>query len=223
VALQRAWIKALRGDYGGAVAAARQALASEPELAGQPSALGAQDNIAWWLSLAGDSAGGLEVFRELEGPEAAADLVRNLVPALVAEIGPTMGPSLTNRKNLVHWLMESGRASEAEAACREAVADLDTYGSLPLEAADDLRITLAEFDYRAGRPAEEMARALDTLSVPLNDPNALQVRSNLAYCLWQDGRPSEALAVYRELLQDLPAGHPLRTQTIQSIATLSDR
>ena len=297
VAVQRAWLQALRRDYGGAAAAVKQALASEPEIAGQPAALAAQNDIALWLSLAGDSAGGMRIFqelvvswtkalgpedrltltarknyvdrlgnvgrvaearrlsedlikdlarvlgpndtltliergyhafwvRQLEGPEAAADLVRDLVPALVAEIGPTMGPSLTNRKNLVHWLMESGRASEAEAACREAVADLDTYGSLPMEEADDLRITLAELDYRAGRPgaaAEEMARALDTLSIPLNDPDALQVRSNLAYCLWQDDRPSEALAVYRELLSDLPAGHPLRAQTIQNIATLSDR
>ena len=297
VAVQRAWLQALRGDYGGAAAATRQALASEPETAGQPSALAAQNDIALWLSLAGDSAGGLEVFRELvgtftkalgaddrgtltvrknyvdrlgrvgrvaearrlsedlikdltrvlgpndtltliergyhafwvhelEGPEVAADLVRDLIPALVAEIGPTMGPSLTNRKNLIDWLVESGRATEAEAACREAVVDLDTYGSLPSAEADALRLTLADFDYRAGRPgaaAAGIARALDTLSVPLTDPRALQNRSNLAYCLWQDGRPPEALAVYRELLPDLPADHPLRAQTIQNITTLSDR
>jgi hypothetical protein len=160
----------------------------------------------------------------------AANLVRDLIPAMVTEIGPTMGPSLANRKNLVHWLMESGQAAEAEAACRAAVADLDTYGSAPCEEADDLRLTLAEFDFRAGRltaAADGMASALGGFSRPLTDPVALQVRSNLAYCLWSAGRTAEALTMYRELLPDaqhtLAAGHPLVGQTIQNIATLSDR
>ena len=168
--------------------------------------------------------------RELEGPEAASILVRDLVPAMVAEIGPTMGPTLISRNNLVGWLMESGRAAEAEAACREAVADLETYGSPPSMEADSLRFILAHFNYRAGHlaaAADGMAKALDRLSIPWTDPNALQARDSFAFYLWQDGRTAEALTTYQELLPDLtrilPAGHPSVMQTIQNIATLSDR
>jgi tetratricopeptide (TPR) repeat protein len=298
VATARAWLQGLQGDYGGAVAALEQAVASEPEAAGHRSALGARSDMAWWVSHGVDRARGVEMcrqlldsttqalgpddrltlavrrnyvdglgflgrvgearqlseelikdltrvlgpsetmtliergyhaywVRQLEGPGLAADLVRDLVPAMVTEIGPTMGPSLANRKNLVHWLRESGQPAEAEAACREAVADLETYGSSPCEEADDLRLTLAEFDFRAGRlaaAADGMASALGCFSRPLTDPDALQVRSNLAYCLWSAGRTAEALAMYRDLLPDaqrtLAAGHPLVGQTIQNIAAL---
>ena len=97
-----------------------------------------------------------------------------------------------------------------------------------IEEADYLRLTLAEFDFRAGRPgaaADRITSALDCLSVPLTHPDALQDRSNLACCLWQDGRTAEALSTYRELLPDvtriLPQDHPLVAQTIQNIAALS--
>ena len=164
---------------------------------------------------------------ELEGPDRALDLVRELVQAIVAELGPTMGPSLVNRDNLVQWLRESGQWAEAEEACREAVSDLDTYGSAPNHAADNLRLMMADFDFQAGRlaaAADQLASALDNYSGPLTDPRALQDRSNLGYCLWQDGRIAAALAVYRELLPDLtrtlPASHPLVAQTVANINTL---
>jgi tetratricopeptide (TPR) repeat protein len=165
---------------------------------------------------------------ELEGPDRAVELIRDLLPAMVAELGPTIGPSLANRNNLVQWLRESGQWAQAEQICREAVSDLDTYGSPPGHDTDDLRIMMADFDFRAGRlaaAADQMVSVLDSFSLPLTDPRALQVRSNLGYALWSDGRTAEALAVYRKLLPDLthtlPAGHELIAQTVSNINTLS--
>lgn len=63
VAHSRAWRQGLQGHYDGAVALLEQALASEPEMAGQPSALAAQNDIALWLSFSGHQARAVETFQ----------------------------------------------------------------------------------------------------------------------------------------------------------------
>jgi tetratricopeptide (TPR) repeat protein len=165
---------------------------------------------------------------ELEGPEAAAKLALDVVPALIAELGPTEGPTLVNRLNLMRWLRDSGHGSRAERVCREAVADLDTYGSAPDTNADELRLGLADFDFQAGRfsaAADRISLALQTLSQPLTTPDALQSRSNLGFAYWHAGRLAEALTTYHGVLQDLnrtmPRDDRLVMQTSQNIVALS--
>jgi hypothetical protein len=142
---------------------------------------------------------------DLEGPGPAAALLRDLVPAMVEELGPVIGPTLAARNNLAGWLWQSGHEEEAMAAWRALAADLDAHDAPPSREADDARQWVAYFAFRSGElgVAEALLRdALDRLSVAPDDPGALRLRSDLAFCLWHQGRSSEALGMYRELLPD---------------------